>query len=75
MASAGYGSDHITAIDILRTTRSANGLAIGIVLKPFSFEGKRRQDEVGSACKLGLYMPFLTLHSLFYEENRKYKNV
>lgn len=58
MASAGYGSDHITAIDILRTTRSANGLAIGVILKPFSFEGKRRQNEVGSACEL-------TLHALF----------
>lgn len=46
VASAGYGSDHITAIDILRTTRSANGLAIGVILKPFSFEGKRRQNEV-----------------------------
>ncbi|KAK9274508.1 hypothetical protein L1049_021757 [Liquidambar formosana] len=46
VASAGYGLDHVTAIDIIKTVRSLNGFAIAIVLKPFSFEGQRRQDEV-----------------------------
>lgn len=46
MASAGYGLDLMTAIDILKTIRSANGFAVTIIMKPFSFEGKRRQDEV-----------------------------
>ncbi|XP_043715252.1 protein ACCUMULATION AND REPLICATION OF CHLOROPLASTS 3 isoform X3 [Telopea speciosissima] len=46
VASSGYGSDHITAAELLRTVKSANGLAVGIILKPFSFEGQRRQDEV-----------------------------
>lgn len=46
MASAGYDLDHSAAIDILKTVRSANGLVVAIVLKPFSFEGRRRLDEV-----------------------------
>ncbi|KAF9624096.1 hypothetical protein IFM89_007794 [Coptis chinensis] len=46
VASAGYGSDHITAIELLKAVKSAEGLAVGIVLKPFSFEGRRRQEEV-----------------------------
>jgi len=46
VASAGYGSDHIVAFDIFETVRSTNGLTIAIVLKPFSFEGLRRKDEV-----------------------------
>ncbi|KAA8529925.1 hypothetical protein F0562_034471 [Nyssa sinensis] len=46
VASVAYGSDHNTAIDILKTVKSANGLSVGIILKPFSFEGRRRQDEV-----------------------------
>lgn len=46
MASAGYGLDHITAIDILKTRRFGNGFTVAIFLKPFSFEGQRRQDEV-----------------------------
>ena len=46
MASAGYGLDLITAIDILKTIRSANGFVVTIIMKPFSFEGQRRQDEV-----------------------------
>lgn len=47
VASAGYGLDHITIIDLFRSIRAANGFTITIVLKPFSFEGRRRQDEVG----------------------------
>lgn len=46
VVSAGYGFDYSAAVDILRTIRSANGFTVTIVLKPFSFEGKRRQDEV-----------------------------
>ncbi|KAK9935652.1 hypothetical protein M0R45_022745 [Rubus argutus] len=45
VASAGYGLDLMTAIDILKTIRSANGFVVTIILKPFSFEGQRRQDE------------------------------
>lgn len=47
MAGAAYGLDHVMAHDILRTVKSVNGLVIGIILKPFSFEGRRRQREVG----------------------------
>lgn len=46
MASAAYGSDHMRVADILKRVKSANGLAVGIILKPFSFEGRRRKDEV-----------------------------
>lgn len=46
VASAGYGLDHIKAIELLREIKSANGFSVGIILKPFSFEGRRRQDEV-----------------------------
>lgn len=46
VASAGYGLDHMTAIELLRKVKSADGMAVGIVLKPFSFEGQRRQEEV-----------------------------
>lgn len=46
VASAGYGLDHITAIELLGGVKSADGMAVGIVLKPFSFEGQRRQEEV-----------------------------
>lgn len=46
VATAGYDHDHTTAIDILRRVRSANGLVVAIILRPFDFEGRRRQDEV-----------------------------
>ncbi|KAL3824263.1 hypothetical protein ACJIZ3_020292 [Penstemon smallii] len=46
VASAAYGSDHITALDVLSNVNSGNGLVVGIILKPFSFEGRRRQSEV-----------------------------
>ncbi|KAG5628739.1 hypothetical protein H5410_000456 [Solanum commersonii] len=45
VASAAYGTDHVPALDIIRKLKSTNGLAIGIILKPFSFEGQRRYDE------------------------------
>ncbi|XP_011070512.1 protein ACCUMULATION AND REPLICATION OF CHLOROPLASTS 3 [Sesamum indicum] len=46
VASAAYGSDHITALEVLSNVKSANGFVVGIILKPFRFEGQRRQDEV-----------------------------
>ncbi|MCD7454426.1 hypothetical protein HAX54_024825 [Datura stramonium] len=46
VASAAYGTDYVPALDIIRRLKSRNGLAIGIILKPFSFEGRRRYDEV-----------------------------
>ncbi|KAI5678256.1 hypothetical protein M9H77_09206 [Catharanthus roseus] len=46
VASAAYGSDDMAALNILQTIKSANGLVVGLILKPFSFEGLRRQDEV-----------------------------
>lgn len=46
VAGAAYGSEHIMALDILKKVNSVNGLVVGIILKPFSFEGQRRRDEV-----------------------------
>ncbi|ESW14824.1 hypothetical protein PHAVU_007G020500 [Phaseolus vulgaris] len=46
VASAGYGLHHTVATDIFETVRSRNGLTVAIVLKPFRFEGLRRQNEV-----------------------------
>ncbi|OWM90690.1 hypothetical protein CDL15_Pgr020995 [Punica granatum] len=46
IASAGYGLDHTRAIEILKSIRSVNGYAVAIILRPFSFEGQRRKDEV-----------------------------
>jgi len=46
VASAGYGLHHTVAADIFETVRSRNGLTVAIVLKPFRFEGLRRQNEV-----------------------------
>lgn len=54
MVSAGYGFDYLAAVDMLRTIRSANGFTVTIVLKPFSFEGKRRQDEVVNGMQIML---------------------
>ncbi|XP_020079694.1 protein ACCUMULATION AND REPLICATION OF CHLOROPLASTS 3 isoform X2 [Ananas comosus] len=45
VASAGHGLDHITAIELLNAVKSEGGLTISIFLKPFSFEGQRRQEE------------------------------
>ncbi|KAL0918482.1 hypothetical protein M5K25_010491 [Dendrobium thyrsiflorum] len=46
VASAGHDLDQIAAVDLLYSVKSVGGLAIAIVLKPFSFEGQRRQKEV-----------------------------
>ncbi|WJX21503.1 hypothetical protein P8452_10933 [Trifolium repens] len=46
VASAGYGPDHTVVVDIFETVRSTNGLTVAVVLKPFSFEGIRRIDEI-----------------------------
>ncbi|XP_071722785.1 protein ACCUMULATION AND REPLICATION OF CHLOROPLASTS 3, chloroplastic-like [Rutidosis leptorrhynchoides] len=61
VASAGYGLDHVTAIDMLKTMKSRNGLAVAIILKPFSFEGKRRQDEVKHL--IGSWLPFADIQT------------
>ncbi|KAK1321506.1 Protein ACCUMULATION AND REPLICATION OF CHLOROPLASTS 3 [Acorus calamus] len=45
VASAGYGLDYITAVELLSAVKSAGGLAVAILLKPFSFEGQKRQQE------------------------------
>ncbi|XP_027150949.1 protein ACCUMULATION AND REPLICATION OF CHLOROPLASTS 3 isoform X2 [Coffea eugenioides] len=46
VASAAYGTEDTVALEILGTTKSENGLVVGIILRPFSFEGQRRQAEV-----------------------------
>lgn len=46
VAGAAYGSDYMAVLDILDTVKSANGIVVSIILKPFSFEGRRRHDEV-----------------------------
>lgn len=46
VASAAYGTEDTVALEILGTTKSENGLVVGIILRPFSFEGQRRQEEV-----------------------------
>lgn len=46
MASAGYGLDDTVAVDIFKAMKSSGGLTVAIVLKPFTFEGLRRRDEV-----------------------------
>lgn len=54
MASAGFGLDHIAGMELLNRAKSAGGLAVAILLKPFSFEGQKRLEEV-----------LLTIASLF----------
>ncbi|KAL6579559.1 hypothetical protein OROMI_009775 [Orobanche minor] len=46
VASAAYGADHVTALEVLSNVTSGNGIVVGIIVKPFNFEGQRRQDEV-----------------------------
>ncbi|XP_008804368.2 protein ACCUMULATION AND REPLICATION OF CHLOROPLASTS 3 isoform X1 [Phoenix dactylifera] len=46
VATAGHGLDHITAIELLHAVKLAGGLTVAIILKPFNFEGQRRQEEV-----------------------------
>ncbi|XP_074341776.1 protein ACCUMULATION AND REPLICATION OF CHLOROPLASTS 3, chloroplastic isoform X2 [Apium graveolens] len=46
VSGAAYGSEFRMLLDILKTVKSADGLVFGIILKPFSFEGRRRRNEV-----------------------------
>ncbi|VFQ86500.1 unnamed protein product [Cuscuta campestris] len=48
VANAAYGGDNILSLEILKRVRCAGGLVIGIILKPFCFEGQRRLDEVNN---------------------------
>ncbi|KAI3816419.1 hypothetical protein L1987_16115 [Smallanthus sonchifolius] len=53
VAGASYGSDLTTVHDILEGIKLANGFIVTIALKPFRFEGQRRQNEVKDLlCKL-----------------------
>lgn len=45
VASAGQEADQIAALELLSATKSADNLAASIFLKPFCFEGQRRQVE------------------------------
>ncbi|KAG0544802.1 hypothetical protein BDA96_02G308000 [Sorghum bicolor] len=45
VSSAGQDADHITAMELLSAVKSAGNLAASIFLKPFCFEGQRRQVE------------------------------
>jgi len=45
VSSAGQDADHITAMKLLSAVKSAGNLAASIFLKPFCFEGQRRQVE------------------------------
>uniref|UniRef100_A0A1J3JNL6 Protein ACCUMULATION AND REPLICATION OF CHLOROPLASTS 3 n=1 Tax=Noccaea caerulescens TaxID=107243 RepID=A0A1J3JNL6_NOCCA len=51
VASAGYGSDQVEAINILSAIRSEGSLAVAVLLKPFSFEGRKRLEEVNELAK------------------------
>ncbi|XP_042393442.1 protein ACCUMULATION AND REPLICATION OF CHLOROPLASTS 3-like isoform X2 [Zingiber officinale] len=46
VASSGHDLDHVTALELLDAVKSAGGLAVAILLKPFMFEGQRRLKEV-----------------------------
>ncbi|XP_076931229.1 protein ACCUMULATION AND REPLICATION OF CHLOROPLASTS 3, chloroplastic-like [Bidens hawaiensis] len=46
VAGASYGSDLTTVHDIFESIKLANGFTVTIILKPFRFEGQRRQNEV-----------------------------
>ncbi|KAF8700679.1 hypothetical protein HU200_034028 [Digitaria exilis] len=45
VSSAGQDADHISAMELLSAVKSAGNLAASIFLKPFCFEGQRRQVE------------------------------
>ncbi|CAD6218200.1 unnamed protein product [Miscanthus lutarioriparius] len=45
VSSVGQDADHITAMELLSAVKSAGNLAASIFLKPFCFEGQRRQVE------------------------------
>ncbi|KAL4579522.1 hypothetical protein LXL04_015672 [Taraxacum kok-saghyz] len=46
VAGASYGSDLNAVHDIFEAIKLANGFVVTIILKPFRFEGQRRQNEV-----------------------------
>ncbi|KAJ0966793.1 hypothetical protein J5N97_023710 [Dioscorea zingiberensis] len=46
VASAGQGMDLMTATELLNAVKTAGGLSVAILLKPFTFEGQRRLEEV-----------------------------
>ncbi|KAL4575603.1 hypothetical protein LXL04_022452 [Taraxacum kok-saghyz] len=46
VAGASYGSDLNVVRDIFEAIKLANGFVVTIILKPFRFEGQRRQNEV-----------------------------
>ncbi|KAL5201224.1 hypothetical protein ABZP36_035578 [Zizania latifolia] len=59
VASAGQDADHITAMELLSEVKSAGRLAASIFLKPFCFEGQRRQLEAADfICKLQMCSNF-----------------
>ncbi|KAK1632787.1 hypothetical protein QYE76_007102 [Lolium multiflorum] len=45
VASAGQEADQVAALELLSAAKSADNLAASIFLKPFCFEGQRRQVE------------------------------
>ncbi|KFK41938.1 hypothetical protein AALP_AA2G191700 [Arabis alpina] len=51
VASGGYGSDQVEAINILSAVRSEGSLAVAVLLKPFSFEGRKRLEEVNELAR------------------------
>ncbi|XP_023769626.1 protein ACCUMULATION AND REPLICATION OF CHLOROPLASTS 3, chloroplastic isoform X2 [Lactuca sativa] len=46
VSGASYGSDLTVLHDIFESIKLANGFVVTIILKPFRFEGQRRQNEV-----------------------------
>ena len=38
--------DLITATELLSAVKSAGGVSVAVLLKPFTFEGQRRLEEV-----------------------------
>lgn len=67
MAGASYGSDLTMVHDIFEAIKLANGFLVTIILKPFRFEGRRRQDEV--------WFPFVALYGRRLVFLTTYRNV
>ncbi|CAN8234719.1 unnamed protein product [Cochlearia groenlandica] len=51
VVTAGYGSDQVETINILGAVRSRGNLAVAVLLKPFSFEGRKRLEEVNELAR------------------------
>ncbi|KAK6931813.1 MORN motif, partial [Dillenia turbinata] len=47
VVTTGYGSDQTAIVDLFKKSRSSDRLAVGIFVKPFGFEGQKRQKEEG----------------------------